>query len=512
MDHSLGVLERGLTEDKANHLEASLVVLGRQDEVPFGVDSKSPLLSQHERDASPRRSMPPIRWIIWVCLLVLLLVLDPLHLIDSAPLITGHKVCNWPGISNYSGWSWHHDPLRDVKDAVTEPEDLSQDPRVMHEVPQYVIDYAPLVHLFSGEQFWPCDIAEHLFHVTPELNYTPVQGRLQSSKLTNLDRLNQFEDGRYVYLTSNDNVEDRPEWLGGEKNIPDEFDYDGDDDNEDVTRIETKAMLRKRNGGGRSNAPAVLVVVNKGKGIVDAFWFFFYSYNLGNKVFNIRWGNHVGDWEHTLIRFQHGEPKLLFFSEHNFGEAYSYGAVEKIGRRVSSINPNLEKPPLTLRSLLSTLRLAPMQCMAHRASILTSSLSASSTIRPIVDRYGTLLSTLIPIPIITLLIRYVHQTLRLRLQLNGSTSLGSGATKLTLRTMIDNTALMGCTITLADLLVLASNILADGKCARGVMLTPALSNTGWVRTRSRCGLAWMKEKGRRIYIRYLLYVEINDLY
>lgn len=342
MDHSPGVLERGLPEDKVNHLEASVVLLGSQDEVPFGVDSKRPLLSsQHKPDAPPRRSTPPIRWRVRVCLVVLLLILDPLHLTARAPRSTGHKVCNWLGITDYSGWSWHHDPLRDVIDAVTEPEDLSQDPRVVHEVPKYVIEYAPLVHLFSGEQFWPCDIAEHLFHVTPELNYTPVQGRLQSSKLTNLDRLNQFEDGRYVYLTSNDNVEDRPEWLGGEKNIPDYFDYDGDDDDDDA-KIQTMAKTQNRNAGGRSNAPAVLVVVDKGKGIVDAFWFFFYSYNLGNKVFNIRWGNHVGDWEHTLIRFQHGEPKLLFFSEHNFGEAYSYGAVEKIGRRVSNFNPTLE--------------------------------------------------------------------------------------------------------------------------------------------------------------------------
>ena len=85
--------------------------------------------------------------------------------------------------------------------------------------------------------------------------------------------------------------------------------------------------------GGRSSAPAVLVTVNKGHGIVDAFWFFFYSFNLGNVVFNVRFGNHVGDWEHTAIRFQHGQPKAVFFSEHNFGSAYSYEAVEKIGKR-----------------------------------------------------------------------------------------------------------------------------------------------------------------------------------
>ena len=58
---------------------------------------------------------------------------------------------------------------------------------------------------------------------------------------------------------------------------------------------------------GKSTAPAILVVVPKDNGIVDAFWFFFYSFNQGQKVFNIRFGNHVGDWEHTLIRFKDGQ-------------------------------------------------------------------------------------------------------------------------------------------------------------------------------------------------------------
>jgi len=85
--------------------------------------------------------------------------------------------------------------------------------------------------------------------------------------------------------------------------------------------------------GGRSKAPAVLVVVDKGAGVVDAFWFYFYSFNLGNSVLNVRFGNHVGDWEHCMVRFYHGEPKALFFSAHTAGEAYSYEAVEKVGKR-----------------------------------------------------------------------------------------------------------------------------------------------------------------------------------
>ncbi|KAJ9652185.1 Vacuolar protein sorting-associated protein 62 [Neophaeococcomyces mojaviensis] len=260
---------------------------------------------------------------------------------------------------------------------------------ILRQIPGYVIEYAPLVHLFSGEQYWPCDIAEHLVHTTPALNYTSIGSESSHPTLKNLDKYNEYERGRWVFLTSNDDPEENPDWLGGEKNIPstpdnpdDDFaDNDGwvhdpgrtyvqglkdaagnlrewlasdDDKKESVTAAKAHAKVLKesktilheelkrqenpdvgsrRIRGGRSDAPAVLIVIDKGHGVVDAFWFFFYSFNLGNTVFNVRFGNHVGDWEHTAIRFYNGEPKEVFFSEHNFGSAYSYGAVEKLGKR-----------------------------------------------------------------------------------------------------------------------------------------------------------------------------------
>ena len=283
--------------------------------------------------------------------------------------------------------AWH--------DGHTNPEDWSEDERALREVPDYVLEYAPLVHLYSGEQFWPCDIAEHLYHITPSLNYTPIQSDRHHPTLKHLNKLNEFQDGRWVYLTSNDDVEERPDWLEGEKNIPIDpsetnATFDGNEgwvhhpgrsffqswidgigdmkdwyapgsddleDQKDFQKSQYPTFSSKKDGsfrgryheelkkrgvtispdhrirGGRSDAPAVLVAVDKGHGVVDAFWFFFYSFNLGNVVFNVRFGNHVGDWEHTMIRFHHGKPKAVFFSEHNFGSAYSYEAVEKIGRR-----------------------------------------------------------------------------------------------------------------------------------------------------------------------------------
>ena len=258
------------------------------------------------------------------------------------------------------------------------------------EIPDYIFDYAPLVHLYSGEQFWPGDIAEHLYYTTPTLNYTPIQAEWDHPTLADLDQLNQW-DSRHVFLTSDDDPQSRPPWLEGEKNIPTDpegdkrkqswADWDGRVDGEIASDTEedraqwfdvkysdaerdadgaapfdpespqvhdflNQELRRRYHGkpieeaaagtGGHSDAPAILLVLDKGNGVVDAFWFYFYSFNLGNTVVNVRFGNHVGDWEHCLVRFHHGQPKALFFSAHTAGEAYRYEAVEKIGRRVSS--------------------------------------------------------------------------------------------------------------------------------------------------------------------------------
>ena len=281
------------------------------------------------------------------------------------------------------------------------PRDWSEDQHVLRDIPKYVLDHAPLVHLFSGEKYWPCDIAEHLHHVSPELNYTLISGSSNTLNLTNLDELNQWSKGRFVYLTSNDNVERRPDWLGGEKNIPNitsesaqidrlmnsptnRDETAGNKKLDDVARREgwyeagvidpkdkhenlatllkhtplvplqytsvespidaahcdqTQSRTMKHEFGGRSDAPAVLIVIDKGDGVVDAFWFYFYSFNLGNEVFNVRFGNHVGDWEHSMLRFKNGKPKAVYLSEHNFGDAYSYAAMEKRGKRVSYEQP-----------------------------------------------------------------------------------------------------------------------------------------------------------------------------
>ncbi|KAL0932545.1 vacuolar protein sorting-associated protein TDA6-like protein 2 [Colletotrichum truncatum] len=179
----------------------------------------------------------------------------------------------------------------------------------------------------------------------------------QSLLLTNLDVLNKKPGG--VFLTSKDNVESRPEWLHSHVGIPKSgfdvsqqryirrvispqrpswhshstqpFGKDGISrrDQKPITGTATEELKLD----GYSEAPAVLILVDKGSGIVDAFWFFFYSYNLGQTVLNIRFGNHVGDWEYCMVRFEQGAPRGIFMSEHAGGQAYSYSAVEKRNAR-----------------------------------------------------------------------------------------------------------------------------------------------------------------------------------
>ncbi|PSR75945.1 hypothetical protein BD289DRAFT_470121 [Coniella lustricola] len=270
---------------------------------------------------------------------------------------------------------------------------------ILHDVPDYVLRNAPLVHLYSGESFWPADIGEHVQHMTPYVKDTPVN-TTEPLSLANLYGLAAVPG--MVYLTSKENVELRPGWLSSQVGKPSPF-HDVDDGGRDSRAANPAAdqpppnepqmtsysegttwfdvdrdhpLLRitdprerlfapadmqakrarravlshdddddddaqkplppppttpghKPDASGYSAAPAILVLVDKGSGILDAFWFFFYSYNLGQTVLNMRFGNHVGDWEHCMVRFEHGVPRAMFLSEHEGGQAYAWSALEK---------------------------------------------------------------------------------------------------------------------------------------------------------------------------------------
>ncbi|KAI1085291.1 hypothetical protein F5B20DRAFT_521704 [Whalleya microplaca] len=265
----------------------------------------------------------------------------------------------------------------------------------LRSIPEYVLNYAPLVHLYSQEFFWPSDIADHVKHMLPEVDDddTPVN-ETESLTLANLNELSSKIG--FEHIKSKDDVESRPGWLFSKENTPkvpkDQADEDDGhlDENpgepawlgEDTTwydvdrehplhrisdprklpagitqhrplarrsrnsplrreqhRIIPPSEQNKPDDSGYSRAPATLVLVDKGSGIVDAFWFFFYAYNLGQTVLGTRYGNHVGDWEHTMIRFEAGVPRAVFFSEHEGGQAYAWQAVEKRGNATQIQRP-----------------------------------------------------------------------------------------------------------------------------------------------------------------------------
>jgi hypothetical protein len=162
-----------------------------------------------------------------------------------------------------------------------------------------------------------------LEHTVPYFDYEPVDKKYRDVSVNDLDKLNF--GGRSIYLTSKDDPESYPYWMSGQDNIPEGFERRGG-----------KIISKSKASGtvNRSNAPVVLIVVDKGS-YVDAFWFFFYSFNLGNQVLGVRFGNHVGDWEHTMIRFRKGKPTQAFFSEHEWGAGYDWEDCDKDGDRVS---------------------------------------------------------------------------------------------------------------------------------------------------------------------------------
>jgi hypothetical protein len=270
-------------------------------------------------------------------------------------------------------------PRRRTKSERTKSE--SRRKAALKDIPSYVLEHAPLVHLFSGEHFWPADIMEHVRHLSPFYENEPMNSTVD---LSNLEKLNSKMG--MVSLRSDDDVEGRPDWLYSEVGIPVPFkeplteddllesppkapkgrhqkDSTWHDVNRDVplhhisdptnrpgrrpparhgqpfssTEAPEQPPSQTDDGHnstyeGYSAAPAVLVLVEKGPGILDAYWFFFYSYNLGQTVARLRFGNHVGDWEHCMIRFQDGVPRAVFLSEHEGGQAFEFAAMSRYRR------------------------------------------------------------------------------------------------------------------------------------------------------------------------------------
>ncbi|KAI4256468.1 MAG: hypothetical protein LQ352_002074 [Teloschistes flavicans] len=152
-------------------------------------------------------------------------------------------------------------------------------------VPSFVLSYAPKVWLQSQDPYFPSDIGAQLAHTKPEVNFNVVNGAPNPLTLDNLASLNGL-GGSNVYLTSVDDVTKSPAWLQG---------------------------VRPDSNGKTNGARSCAVIVNDhGSGNVDAYYMYFYTFNQGNTVFGQEIGDHVGDWEHNMIRFKNGIPQAIW--------------------------------------------------------------------------------------------------------------------------------------------------------------------------------------------------------
>jgi hypothetical protein len=125
-------------------------------------------------------------------------------------------------------------------------------------------------HLHTEDDYHPSSIRTFLDHTSPQIDFKDV--RIQSPPLTlnNLSQLNKegSNEGKDIYLTSLDDVTVNPvpEWLKG------------------VSKIDPA-------GGTNGDQTGSIIVVEKGKGVVDVFYFIFFAFNFGGIVLgkNLGW-------------------------------------------------------------------------------------------------------------------------------------------------------------------------------------------------------------------------------
>lgn len=159
------------------------------------------------------------------------------------------------------GWnSGSPEPSSIPKESIALSAALAKD-LASSDVPGYVLTYAPLVILEKSDTFYPSDMETHVSNTHGTLNFTPIAGAPDRLSLENIHLLNNIadENATQVYLTSNDELIKFPKWLHGEK--------------PDSKTLQTKDAKS-----------CVVIVVDKGKGIMDAFYMYFYTFNQGPTV------------------------------------------------------------------------------------------------------------------------------------------------------------------------------------------------------------------------------------
>ncbi|KAB8290422.1 hypothetical protein EYC80_010854 [Monilinia laxa] len=175
-------------------------------------------------------------------------------------------------------------------------------------LPSFVFDYAPLVWLDEAEMYFPSDMYAQILNTKPYVNLSLIPDDTLPSPLNleSLDLLNKW--GPDVFLTSTVDVTTSPAYLTG--------------------------VVPSSTTGRTQNAISCAVILSDhGDGLMDVYYMYFYAYNQGNTVLGQELGDHIGDWEHNMIRFVNGTPQAIWYSQHGNGEAFLYSVVEKSGKR-----------------------------------------------------------------------------------------------------------------------------------------------------------------------------------
>ncbi|KAF7918467.1 uncharacterized protein EAE98_009710 [Botrytis deweyae] len=175
-------------------------------------------------------------------------------------------------------------------------------------LPSYVFDYAPLVWLDQSEMYFPSDIYAQVLNTKPYVNRSLIPEDTLPSPL-NLETIDQLNNwGTEVYLTSTVDITTSPTFLTG-------------------------VVPSSTTGRTQDAISCSVILTDHGDGLVDVFYMYFYAYNQGNTVLGQELGNHIGDWEHNMIRFVNGTPQTVWYSQHANGQAFKYSVVEKSGKR-----------------------------------------------------------------------------------------------------------------------------------------------------------------------------------
>ncbi|KAK9900798.1 hypothetical protein P389DRAFT_193045 [Cystobasidium minutum MCA 4210] len=170
------------------------------------------------------------------------------------------------------------------------------------EMPDYALTHAPVMYLHSEEEWFPTDVKTFLTNVLP---YDSSRVSLSTVSPTFASLSSYSTANTYLSSISDITTLSDPSWLNNADGRPDAV-------------------------NASSTAPVEIIVAPKEDGILDVFYFFFFAYNHGTEVLGTSFGNHLGDWEHTMIRFQDGNPIAIYLSQHNSGTAYEWDAIMKM--------------------------------------------------------------------------------------------------------------------------------------------------------------------------------------